>query len=349
MAEAKRTMKALQLVEIGQPLQMREIPVPALADQDVLIAVRAAGICHTDEHYRMGVSPVAFLPQILGHEVAGVVERAGKRVRNLKPGDRVTVHYLATCTTCEWCRSGHEQFCRSGQMIGKHRFGGYAEYLVMPAASIVPLPEEIPFEHGAIMMCSTATAFHALRKARMRAGERVAVFGAGGLGISAVQLARLMGALEIFAVDIRAEKLRAAQAYGATPVDAARIDPVQRIQEMTAGHGIDVALELVGLPQTMRQAVQSLGHLGRAVMVGLSDQMLEVDVFREVLGKETEIIGCSDHLLAELPLLLEFARQKRLDFSGVVTHRIPLEEIPVNQTLAALRDFTAGVRTVIVP
>jgi propanol-preferring alcohol dehydrogenase len=118
---------------------------------------------------------------------------------------------------------------------------------------------------------------------------------------------------------------------------------------MTAGQGVDVTLELVGLPLTMRQAVQSLGNLGRAVMVGLSDKLLEIDIYREVLGKETEIIGCSDHLRAELPLLLEFARQKRLDFSRVVTKKIPLDETLVNQTLAALHDFSADVRTVIVP
>jgi D-arabinose 1-dehydrogenase-like Zn-dependent alcohol dehydrogenase len=182
---------------------VREVPVPAVEAQDVLLAVKAAGICHSDAHYRAGRSRVHPLPLTLGHEVAGIVEDVGVEVSEFKRGDRVCVHYLATCGECGNCRAGIEQFCDSGTMIGKHRDGGYAEFLVMPARSLFHLPDEIGFEVGAIMMCSSATALHALRKARLRAGETVAVYGLGGLGISAVQLARAVGAREVFGVDIK--------------------------------------------------------------------------------------------------------------------------------------------------
>src|SRR6185436_1836952 len=130
------------------------------------------------------------------------------------------VHYLATCGTCVYCRRGNEQFCRSGAMMGKHRDGGYAEYVVMPTRSLFRLPDEIPFEHGAVLMCAAATSLHALRKARLMRGETVAVFGIGGLGSSAIQLARALGAGEIFAVDIQATKLELAREFGARPINA---------------------------------------------------------------------------------------------------------------------------------
>jgi len=342
-------MKALQLVEIGKPLQMRDIPLPSFGDRDVLIRVRAAGICHSDEHYRNGDAPVAHLPLTLGHEVAGVVEKTGKEVTAYKPGDRVCVHYLATCGSCSFCLSGHEQFCAAAEMIGKHRDGGYAEYLRMPAASLVELPPEIPFEHGAVLMCSTATAFHALRKGRLQAGERVAVFGAGGLGISAVQLARIMGAGEVLAVDIHDDKLKVAEKYGAIPVNASVSDPLRLIRDLTARRGVDVAVEVAGLAVTARQAVSSLGKRGRAVMVGLCDQPISVRPYSDLVGSEGEIIGCSDHLLSELPVLLEFARQGRLDLSAVAARSVPLEAGAVNESLDALHQFKGAVRTVIVP
>ena len=153
-----------------------------------MVWVKAAGICRSDLHYRAGVSPVRPLPLTLGHEVSGIVEAAGKDVASVQVGDRVCLHYLTSCGDCRYCAAGAEQFCTSGSMIGKYRDGGYAEFILVPARNAVPLPEDIPFEQGAIMMCSAATSLHALIKARLQPGESVAVFGVGGLGISAVQL-----------------------------------------------------------------------------------------------------------------------------------------------------------------
>src|SRR5436190_11693548 len=207
-------MKTIRLVALRSPLQEREIDVPSVGPRDVLIRVRAAGICHSDAHYRAGISPVKQLPVTLGHEIAGVVERAGTAVENFNVADQVCVHYLVTCGSCRFCTNGHEQFCPSAEMIGKHRDGGYAEFIAVPERSVFHLPDEIPFEQGAIMMCSSATSLHALRKARLRPGETVAVFGVGGLGLSAIQLAKAMGAGEVFAVDIQPAKLALAQQLG---------------------------------------------------------------------------------------------------------------------------------------
>ena len=155
-----------------------------------MIRVAAAGICHSDAHYRENISKIDHLPLTLGHEIAGYVEQVGSDVTNVSPRDRVGVHYLVHCGTCEFCMRGREQFCRSGQMIDKHRDGGYAEFIKVPARNAFRLPDEISFEVGAVMMCSSATALHALKKARLKTGESLAIFGFGGLGFSALQLAR---------------------------------------------------------------------------------------------------------------------------------------------------------------
>jgi 2-desacetyl-2-hydroxyethyl bacteriochlorophyllide A dehydrogenase len=342
-------MKAVRLVAVGQPLRMQDVPVPAVGEKDVLVRVIAAGICHSDAHYRAGTSPAGPLPLTLGHEVSGVVEELGPQVTNVKAGDRVCIHYLATCGDCYYCSTGNEQFCVQGAMIGKHRDGGYAEYIAMPSRSVVPLPDEITFEQGAVLMCSSATSFHALRKSRLVSGETVAIFGAGGLGMSAIQIAGAFGALEVYAVDINEDKLELAEKCGAIPVNAAQADPVAEIRRLTGGKGVNVALELIGLPQTMRQAVQSLAVFGRAVLVGITDRPFEVDSYRGLLGKEAEIIGCSDHLLQEMPLLIEFARRGWLDLSDVVTRTVPLDADAINETLDALEQFGGDVRTVITP
>ena len=343
------TMKAVRLVDIGKPLQEQEIPIPAIGKHDVLVQVMAAGICHSDVHYRAGKSAVGDLPQTLGHEVAGIIRKAGAGVAKDRTGERVSLHYLLTCGDCDYCRQGKEQFCVKGAMIGKHRDGGYAEYIAVPARNAVTLPDAVSFEQGAVLMCSTSTSFHALRKARLKAGETVAVFGAGGLGMSAIQLAYAMGASTVFAIDISQEKLAAAEKYGAVPVDASACDPVASIQKNTKGKGIDVSLEVIGLPTTMQQAVRCLAVFGRAALAGIAEFPFAVDSYQELLGKEAEIIGCSDHLLEELPILLEFLRQGRIDFSHVITDTVSLDAEAINEVLDNLEQFKSQVRTVIKP
>jgi D-arabinose 1-dehydrogenase-like Zn-dependent alcohol dehydrogenase len=343
-------MKAVRLVAVGRPLEMFDVPIPRFGERDVLVRVKAAGICHSDVHYRSGTSPVRPLPMTLGHEVAGVVEEVGSAVEDrLRPRDRVVLHYNVTCGDCWFCSTGNEQFCPTGLMLGHFTDGGFAEYVSVPARNALLLPPEIRFEEGATLMCASATSFHALRKSRIRAGERAAVFGVGGLGMSAVQLARAFGAVEVFAVDRRAEQLELAARYGAVPVDASRLDPVAEIRRATHGRGVDVALELIGRALTMQQAIRCLAPMGRAVIVGIGSEPLSIDTYRELLGGEAEVIGSNDHLLQELPQLLEMARRGILDTSQVVTRTVPLDASQINGALDALERYEGGVRTVIVP
>src|SRR4029077_14300272 len=139
-------------------LELHDVEMPEPGPGDVLVRVRAAGICHSDAHYRAGVSPMGKLPITLGHEISGMVERVGSDVRSHRPGDRVGLHYLVTCGTCGACRRGLESWCERGAMLGHHVDGGFAEAIAVPARNAVRLPANIPFDHGAIMMCSSATA-----------------------------------------------------------------------------------------------------------------------------------------------------------------------------------------------
>ena len=343
-------MKAVRLVQPGRALELHDIPLPHTGDDEVLVRVKAAGICHSDAHYRAGISPVHPLPLTLGHEVAGVVEEIRPECKTIthRPAGLPALH-VVTCGACNWCAKQSEQFCETGTMIGKSRDGGYAEFIVIPARSVFKLPDEIPFEHGAIMMCSSATSLHALNKARMKPGESVAIFGAGGLGISAIQLAKALGAREVFAIDIQPNKLDFARSLGAVPIDARAGDPVKLIRDHTGDKGVDVALELIGLPLTMQQSVRSLAKQGRAALVGITERNFEVSPYHELVNREAEIIGVSDHLAAEIPLLLEFARTGKLNLSNVVTRTVPLDAKAINDVLDRLEHFGEDVRVVITP
>jgi propanol-preferring alcohol dehydrogenase len=342
-------MRAVRLAEIGKPLQDADVAIAEIAPSDVLIRVAAAGICHSDAHYRAGISKIESLPVTLGHEVAGRVERVGEEVTNVAVGDRVCLHYLVHCGSCEFCARGLEQFCRTVQMIGKHRDGGYAEFIQVPARTAFALPDEISFEVGAIMMCSSATALHALHKARLQSGESVAIFGFGGLGFSALQLARVFNCGDAYVVEINRAKLASVRKLGAIAIDATTGDPVEQIKDATNGKGVDVSLELIGSAKTMRQAVQCLAPLGRAAFVGLTGESMSIFPYAEIINKEVEIIGVSDHLATEIPALLDFARNGKLCFPAEALRLVDLDAGQINAALDAFQHSIDHVRTVIVP
>jgi propanol-preferring alcohol dehydrogenase len=338
-------MRALQLIEPLGPVRLKDVPDPAPGPGEVTVRVEAAGICHSDAHYRSGNPTPPSLPLTLGHEVAGVITRAGPGVSEARVAERVAIHYVISCTRCRACARGAEQFCEAYAMLGMTRDGGWADQLVVPARNAVPVPERVTLEHAAIMMCSSATSLHALRRGRLHPGERVAVFGAGGLGMSAVQLAYLLGAAEVFAVDLSEERLALAAELGAVPVHAGA-DAPDRIVD---SGGADVALDLVGSDGVLAAALGSLAKHGRAVSVGIARRPMELSPYRHLIGPEAELIGSNDHLLAEVYELLGYAAAGSLRLDRVVTSRVPLEAAAVNAALDVLDGYGPGIRTVIVP
>jgi 2-desacetyl-2-hydroxyethyl bacteriochlorophyllide A dehydrogenase len=338
-------MRALQLVEPGRPLQLNDVPDPVPGPGDVVVDVAAAGVCRSDVHYRTGFPEVGPLPLTLGHEIAGLVSAVGGAVAGCKPGDRVCIHYQVGCGVCAYCERGFNQFCASGSMVGKGRPGGYAQQIVVPERNVIAVPETVSLEHAAVMMCSSATALHAIRKARLVPGESIAVFGVGGLGMSAVQLARIVGASRVYAVDLNPGKLAIASRYGAIPLDIDS-DPVAALRD--AG-GVDVALDLVGSAAVMERCMRSLAPMGRAVAVGLTRESFRVGPYTDLVNGESELVGASDHTAAEIVELLDLAATGRLDLTDVVQRRVPLDAGLVNEAMDELEGFGDVVRTVIVP
>ncbi|MEM3627566.1 MAG: zinc-binding dehydrogenase [Candidatus Bathyarchaeia archaeon] len=325
----KEMMKAARLHRIGEKLSIDNVPVPDLGSRDVLVDVKASGICHTDINYREGVSPVGKLPIILGHEIAGVIAEVGDKVEAIEKGDRVCVHYVLSCGECRFCITGRENLCEKYQMIGKHVDGGFAEYIKVPARNVLKLPKAISFEQGAIMGCAVSTAFHALKRGRINVGDTVVIYGVGGVGVHAIQLAaKVFGAGRLIAVDVSEEKLKLAQKLGADEViNAAEEKPLERIKEMTDGRLADVALEFIGLRNTIEEAISCVGKGGRMLVVGICPEDIRVAPHRTIIGKEMEIIGVNDHLKSEMAQLIKLVSSGKINLSDSITHRVQLEEV----------------------
>jgi propanol-preferring alcohol dehydrogenase len=340
-------VRAVQLVQPGAPLVAREVAAPTPGAGEVVVTVEAAGVCRSDLHYRAGFPTAGPLPLTLGHEVAGSVAAVGAGVSPNRVGERVALHYLVTCGACGYCAAGATQFCPTGEMLGKDRAGGYAEAIVVPERNAHPVPGGVPVEHAAVMMCSTVTALHALRKGAVGAGETVAVLGLGGLGMAAIQLAALRGAGTVLGVDLDPAKRATAAALGAVPV-AGGPGLAARLRE-AGGGPVDVVLDLVGSVPLLREGLAATGPLGRVVAVGLTADELPVAPYAELIVGERTLVGCSDHLPEDVPEVLGYAADGRLRLDDIVTRRIALDAEAVNGALDDLAEFTGPVRTVIVP
>lgn len=340
-------MRCVRLTKPGRPLEDRLLNEPVPAGNEILIDVRAAGICHSDAHYRAGRGRVT-LPLTPGHEIAGLVAAVGNEVSNVSPGDRVAVHYLLSCGTCDACTRGGEQFCVRGAMIGKECNGGFAERVVIPARNAVPIPDSVPFEEAAVMMCSTATVYHALRMATPLRGQAVLILGFGGLGISALQLAKVFGAEPIIAVDVVPEKLAAASSLGALTIDGRTEDLAAAVRSLTQGRGADVVLDLAGHAAARLAALRSLAPGGRLMLIALDTTPFAFEPYADLLTRERQLIGCSDHLLAELLELMELAARGDISLAPAITRRVPLEARAINEVLDDLDRGTSHLRTVVV-
>lgn len=337
-------MKTIQLIESGRPVVEVDMPDPSPGPGEIVVRVEAAGICHSDVHYRTGHRPLDTLPVTLGHETAGTVTAVGQDVATDLVGTRVALHYVMCCGTCDRCTRSGEQFCVDYEMLGVSVGGGYAESVIAPARNAVPIPETIDTAHAAVMMCSSATSLHALRRGRLQQGETVAVFGVGGLGMSAVQLATALGAGQVLAVDIDETRLAIAAGFGAIPIEADGAAAAIR----DAG-GADVALDLVGSIDVLRAALASVAPGGRVVSVGLTTGTIPIDPFEDLIHPEAEIMGSNDHLLEEIHDLFDFAVSGKIVLDDVVTAEIPLSADAVNDVMDRMEGYGSGVRTVIRP
>ena len=319
-------MKALVVEEFGGPLILEDVPIPQPAADEALIRVKACAVDQFDLTIRDGKFSTAKTPIILGHEIAGVVESVGANVDNIQPGDRVTSTLYLTCGRCRYCRTGRETICADFKgYVGIHTPGAYAEYTTVPAVNLVKIPESISFPEGSVLANAIGTPFHALTKrARLQPGERIIVTGAGGgVGVHALQLARMMGAF-VMTVDIGEEKLSLARELGAEVVfDASKGDFSAAARDWTNGEGVDVVLELVG-SATFDSSIKSLARAGRMVIVGSHTGTTLMASPQAMIANEWEILGSRNVSKRELAEVVELVAAGRI--KPIVTGTYPLEE-----------------------
>lgn len=326
-------MLAARLVEPGRPLTIEEVPDPEPAAGEALVRVEACGVCASDLHFLHGHVPVPRLPVTLGHEVAGTIEALGPGVEGFAAGERVAVHPAAPCGDCRLCRSGRESICARMEGLGMQRDGGFAQWVAAPARSLVRVPDPVTPQQAAVATDAVATAYHAvLCRGGLRPAEAVCVIGCGGLGSHAILLARLAGAGRIVAVDRRPAALERARDFGASQtVNASEGEAGRRVRELG---GADLALDFVGAPQTVAEAMRSLRRGGRAVVVGVGTEPLNLPAAAILTSGEYELRGCYGSEKRDLESVLDLAALGALDLSRSVSACFPLEQ--ANEALASL-------------
>jgi len=357
-------MKAALFHGPHQPLTIEDVEIDAPGPHEVLVRTAATGVCHSDLHFVEGLYP-APAPAILGHEAAGIVEQVGELVSYVAPGDHVIACLSVFCGHCERCLTGHPSLCTNPETRrGKNEppklsqrgvpitqmfnISSYAEKMLLHENALVKIPADVALDSAALIGCGVTTGVGAvLNTARIEAGSSVAVFGCGGVGLAAVQGARIGGARMIIAVDTVESKLAAARELGATHiVDASSHDPVQAIRDMTGG-GVDYSFEAIGLAKVAEQAFDCLSAGGTATVIGMIPVGEKVELDGRSFLNEKRIQGSrmgSNRFRVDMPRYLDFYRQGRLKLDEMITRRGRLED--VNDAFRAMKAGEA-VRSVL--
>ena len=354
-------MKAAVYYRPNQPLTVEDLELLEPQRNEVMVRIEAAGVCHSDLHFIDGLLPHP-APAVLGHEGAGVVEEVGEGVTYVQPGDHVILSFIPSCGQCPYCIAGRPNLCTVGNRAaargalldgttrlrkGKQKVfhmtctACFAERAVVPESSVVKIREEMPLDRAALIGCGVMTGVGAvINTARVQAGSVVAVIGCGGVGLNVVQGASLSGAAKIIAVDVNGFKLELAQQFGATHVINAAEDPdvVGAIRQLSPG-GADYAFEVIGRPETMRQAYDATRRGGMAVVVGLAPAGAEVSIPAGTLLQEKVLTGSSyggARPRIDMPMLVDLYMAGKLKLDELISRRYPLDGI--NDAFQAMRD-----------
>ena len=335
-------MRALVKSSAAPGFTLAERPVPTIREDEVLIRVKAAGVCGTDVHihdWDAWAQGRCRPPFIVGHEFAGVVERIGGLVTDVKVGDRVTAEGHIVCGHCHLCRTGNAHVCPATKIIGVDRDGAFADYIAMPASNVWQLDPAIPFAVGGIHD-PMGNAFHTALHGTDLPGATVLVTGCGPIGIFAVGIAKAAGASAIIASDVNPTRLALARRMGATaavtPAEAA-----EAVRAATHGLGVDVVLEMSGVPAAIHQAFALVRVGGRVQMLGIPAKPMEVDFATEVIFKGLTVYGVVGRRMYDTWIAMQqFLRAGQFDPTPVITHTFPLEAHA--EAIAAIKSGEAG-------
>ena len=363
--------KSVVLYEFGQPVKVEELELASPAHDEALVRVMNAGVCHSDLHVRNGLFPMK-LPRVLGHEGAGIVEEVGAGVKSIKPGDHVMLLWITACNKCYYCATGRPALCeehaknaRMGSMPdGTYRFfagdrpinqnafnGCMSQFTVMKEGALLPISKDIPMPIAAIVDCAVMTGVGAVIKtAQVQEGSTVAIFGMGGVGLSGVMGARLANAYKIIGIDVKADKLEMARKAGATDVvNAAEVDPVQAIKDLTGGRGVDSAFEMIGNAKVVEQAFEATARGGQTVIVGAASNEARISLPPRIFQLQERVVRGSLYgsaqLWSDIPRLLNLYRDGRLPLDMLITRHYQIDD--VNEAFRALEAGEVAARCVL--
>ncbi|PLR96371.1 Zn-dependent alcohol dehydrogenase [Bacillus sp. T33-2] len=340
-------MRAAVLKDYGQEVTVENVELDSPKKGEVLVKIKAAGICHSDLHVVSADLPLP-VPMVLGHEGAGVIEEVGEGVTRVRKGDHVVLNWVPECGECYYCNIGRKDMCDTAQYTaqtgalpdGTTRFhskdgqifqfsmtGTFSEYTVVPEAGVIPIRKDVPFPQAALVGCGVLTGFGAVvNTAKVKPGSSVVVIGAGGVGLNVIQSAQLAGAGKIIAVDVAANKFDIARQFGAThTVDASEDDVIDQVLEFTDGSGADYAFEVIGRPNTIAQAYNCLGKGGMAIVVGIAPPNEDVAINAFSLPAQSRTITGSwygqSNPIVDIPKILDLYMAKKIKLDELITKR----------------------------
>jgi alcohol dehydrogenase len=341
-------MNAIYFTQFKGPLEIKDIPVPTATNDGVVIKVEATGLCRSDWHAWMGHDSDIVLPHVPGHELAGVISEIGSAVTKFKVGDRVTVPFVCGCGNCQFCLRGDAQVCPTQTQPGFTGFGSFAEYVSIDNAdfNLVRIPNEVSFATAAALGCRFATSYRGLiKRANVQSGESVAIFGCGGVGLSAIMIAKAQGA-KVSAIDINDAALEIARSLGAETINSKTTDPVAFLQNLGGAH---VAVDALGSQQTASASVLSLARRGRHLQLGLllnATGLTEMPMAR-VIAWELDLLGSHGMAARDYPEMLALVASGALKPETLITREVDLTEGA--KALAQLDSQPFGGITVIKP
>lgn len=340
-------MRAAVFHHSYEPLSIENVPTPTVGTNDVKVKIHTCSICHTDIQFiDQGMAPNMKPPIILGHEIAGVIEEIGSDVKKFKPGDRVVLPATITCNECLACKSWNETQCENIKRIGVDVNGGFAEYIVVPEFHPYRLPYEYDFEIGSLISNVLVGAYHVVfDRINIRAGEKVVIFGAGGFGLSILQMAKLRDA-QVTVVDIFDWKLNEAEKLGADHIlNSNKVNVCEEAVIDTVGGKPDIVIETIGAPRTLLQSMNALKKGGRLVLCGLTENALPFMIGR-IIENEIALIGAIGAPRRKIPEIFHLLEDNKINIDNLVSKRFDLEHI--NDAINTLR-MGQTIRTVIYP
>lgn len=324
-------MRAAILEQGKRSVEIREVEEETVHPGMVKVKIHSCGVCGSDVHLVLhGTLKCKHYPGIPGHEASGTVEEVGEGITKFKRGDRVVISAGTSCGKCSYCKTGRENLCKDLGVFGFDRRGSFAQFNIVEQRYLYHLPEEIPFDQGAILADAVSTPFHAIRyKGNIQESDNVAIIGTGGLGVHGVAIARAFSGGKLIAMDVDDASLENAAKYGADEFISIKKtkNPGKALKEVSGGGGVDLLVDFSGYTSNIEESIRAMNPGGRIVMVGIGRNPLTIKIPFLIIEKMLTITGSYGSDRRAIPELIQLIQDKKLDLSQSITSHHPLEEL----------------------